>query len=337
MKNFLKEIIDKFPVSILINLYAILMAGRDFFSDYIRFIKFSGSNTFRVDKKKAESYLIKQYHVIEKALSLPHTRIGFGYKQVLDLISKSRLYYKKFGYSDVLEATLDNLFLYKNFNQSLECGNINSLHENIHSLFNEIKEYNSDCSSFKGGVKLKSREKIFSGSKIDFEKFVSLRHSIRDFSSSTVSDETIKKAIEIASFSPSACNRQAWKVYIFSGDNKNKILQYQNGNRGFSQSINKVVLIVGKISAFYYSERHQVYIDGGMFSMVLIYALHSLGLGTCPLNTSYTASQDKKLRKFLNLPVDEVPIMMIGIGALKDKFYVAKSARKNVEEISEFI
>ena len=33
-------------------------------------------------------------------------------------------------------------------------------------------------------------------------------------------------------------------------------------------------------------ERYQHWIDGGMFSMSIIYALHSLGLSSCCLNWS---------------------------------------------------
>ena len=137
----------------------------------------------------------------------------------------------------------------------------------------------------------------------------------------------------IAGKSPSACNRQAWKVYVFKDKKKDLILNHQNGNRGFRDSIDTVLLITGLTSSFSYSERHGAWVDGGIFSMSLLYSLHSFGLGTCPLNTGYTLKQELRLRKAINLSINEEPIMMIAVGGLKDEFNIANSSRKSVDEL----
>ena len=67
--------------------------------------------------------------------------------------------------------------------------------------------------------------------------------------------------------------------------------------------------------------------------MSLIYALHSLGLGTCCLNWSVTRERDLALRKDAKIDHSESIIMMIAVGNLPDNFSVANSSRKPVEEI----
>src|SRR3546814_17345465 len=44
-------------------------------------------------------------------------------------------------------------------------------------------------------------------------------------------------------------------------------------------------------------ERYQHWIDGGMFSMSLVWALHALGYSSCCLNWRKTPSEDRKIRK----------------------------------------
>lgn len=70
--------------------------------------------------------------------------------------------------------------------------------------------------------------------------------------------------------------------------------------------------------------------------MSLIYALHSLGLGTCCLNWSVTKDQDQSLRSIIEVEESDAVIMMIAVGHLKDTFKVAKSARKPVKEFISF-
>jgi nitroreductase len=70
-----------------------------------------------------------------------------------------------------------------------------------------------------------------------------------------------------------------------------------------------------------------------LFSMSLILALHSRGIGSCPLNTSYTYKDEIKLRKGINLPLSEEPIMMIAVGNLKDNYKVAASPKKSIKDV----
>ena len=59
--------------------------------------------------------------------------------------------------------------------------------------------------------------------KDDFEAFSLIahsRHSVRNYSSRTISEEIIAKAVELAQTAPSACNRQATKIYAITSTSK---------------------------------------------------------------------------------------------------------------------
>lgn len=70
-----------------------------------------------------------------------------------------------------------------------------------------------------------------------------------------------------------------------------------------------------------------------MFSMSLVYGLHSLGLGTCYLNWSVKNKQDKELKMIAGIPDSDLVIMMITVGYLPEEFKVAQSPRKPLKEV----
>ena len=95
------------------------------------------------------------------------------------------------------------------------------------------------------------------------------------------------------------------------------------------------ILVTANLKAFLYYEIHQAYIDGGLYAMNLINALHSLGLGTIPLSCGFTHDKLKGLADF-DIPKNEVPIVIIGVGNLLENFNVAISKRKNINLTNKF-
>ena len=324
------KILSKYFPKTIIILHIIL----GFFYDCKRILKHATSIKTSANQNKLNSLIIRQSHGVEKALSLPSPEKNRGEATAEALISNSKIYYKKFGYDSTLGIALDNLSGYKSFNAESSLDSIKKIIKKIDILINMIGEYDIKSRVSIGGWTKKSKNDWErNASEFDFKKFVSSRNSIRNFSNQEVNDEDIIESIRVAMKSPSHCNRQPWKVRIFKNDKKNYILKYQNGNIGFSESIKTVLLITGTISSFNHKERSAVWIDGGLFSMSLIYALLNNKIGSCPLNTQYTIFQENKLRKAAQLGDDEVPIMMLGLGYVKDDFVVANSPRKLINEI----
>ena len=111
------------------------------------------------------------------------------------------------------------------------------------------------------------------------------RHSMRQFESKSINIEDVEKAIKIAQKAPTACNRQASKVYLYKDKATNDALgELIAGNTGFQQEVPNYLVVTADVSAFYDTfERNQVYVEAGLFSMALVEALHYYGIGSCIL------------------------------------------------------
>ncbi|WP_125037465.1 nitroreductase family protein [Nocardioides sp. LS1] len=166
------------------------------------------------------------------------------------------------------------------------------------------------------------------------EAFFTSRHSVRSFSDRLVEPTLLERAVALAIHSPSVCNRQAWHVRFYEGDRTSTVLRYQNGNAGFGESIPVVALVTVDARLLSGSgERNQGWIEGGIFSMSLVWAAHAVGLDTCMLNMSVDSDVLDRLRSELDIPDHELVIMMIAIGHGRDGHRVARSPRRLVSEV----
>jgi len=94
-----------------------------------------------------------------------------------------------------------------------------------------------------------------------------------------------------------------------------------------------LAIIVADTGVFFdASERHEPYIDGGLFSMSFMYALTSQGIATCCLNWCVTPENDKQLKRLLDIPANEVVIMLMAVGHPEDESFVPRSPRKRVTD-----
>ena len=330
------EIIKRIIRKLLPKLFPSLHIIFGYIYDARKFIITNTDNNYRGNRLKHDAIIIRLYHGIEKAFSLPQPRLGFGKNGVLLLIEEVSYYYSHYKYNSLLRIALDSLVEYRDFHIDCSEAEIKEINKSIDKILHKIPEYNIKDIKIGGAKKIYKSDIYKNVKNLNFKNFCECRYSIRDFAEGHISDEIIIKAIEISQKTPSACNRQAWKARVFRGDKKNMILGYQNGNRGFKESIDTVLLITGLTTSFSDGERNQVFIDGGLFSMSLIYALHSMGVGVCALNTAFKSPQEKQIRKAINLNIEEVPIMMLAIGQLKETFIVANSPRKSLSEILVF-
>jgi nitroreductase len=292
------------------------------------------SNSFTSSRlKNKESYkafLTKQYHIIEKGLALPNPRENFGKSKIMLLIEKTKGYIHEYGTDGLITSINDTLLTYLNRNSQLE-----KKDKDFYIIINEFLSNNSNHSN-SGGLKYIGKEYLDEATNIDFEAFVKSRTSVRNFSSEEVLIDEVYKAVEIAKYAPSVCNRQSWKVHYFGNKViKNKLLSLQNGNNGFTESINKVLIITSDTKKFTKLEGNQVFVDGGLFAMNMLLSLHSLGIASCCLNTCLPYVDEKKIKVIGKIPSSERLIMMIGIGKYKDSFEVAISNRVLAEEIVE--
>lgn len=89
--------------------------------------------------------------------------------------------------------------------------------------------------------------------------------------------------------------------------------------------------------AYFSEEFYQCYVDGGLYAMNLINAIHSTGLGCIPLTASmFAVNQRKELSERFNIPMNEAPIITIGISNREDSAQVNASYRKSYKEYTIF-
>ena len=81
------------------------------------------------------------------------------------------------------------------------------------------------------------------------------------------------------------------------------------------------------------NERNEGYVDGGLFSMSLLYALEARGLAACPLNTMFSEQVDRKTRDLLDIPDNEVFVMYIAVGHFKETSKICRSQRFGLDRI----
>lgn len=150
---------------------------------------------------------------------------------------------------------------------------------------------------------------------VSFVQLAQNRYSVREYSSEPVSQELLDKAYEVSMKTPSVCNRQATRVYQITDSEKIKAaLSIQGGFHGYAMPP-VLLLVTSDIRAFMNNgERNEPFVDGGLFSMSLLYALEAYGLAACPLNAMFSLSQDRQTRALLNMPDYELPVMYIAVG-----------------------
>lgn len=289
--------------------------------------KFNASVATDDDIEKMQYTLLRENHVVEKGMSLRSPRKGFGQQKVIALIERLSKYADRYIKEDAafLDYPLGTIAGYIKYTKSngTEIGEIERLFADL------CAKCGIDAPLKAGGVVGVSAIDIKKEASGDFESLLRSRHSIRCYKNVVPSRELLEKALELAQKTPSACNRQAWKTHVYMGDDSVELVKWQGGSNGFEEEIKCSILVTANLKGFLWHEVHQAYVDGGLYAMNLINALHSLGLGTIPLSVGFEWEKLKELGRF-GIPENEVPVLIVGCGEMLDDFYVANSGRKDV-------
>jgi len=306
------------------------IVAREFVGDFRRFAQYSlGPNSAGTQLRAA---LTAATHGIEKGLSLASPRPWFGQEAIGRLVDLTREYIDVHGRDHFVARSLGTLKAYLDFHedQPKRDDRLIGLIEGL------LSEHVEACSlDDRYGTIPRTQQEIHEKAKVDWDGFVRTRHSIRAFSDEPVDKALIEEAISMAQMTPSVCNRQTSRVLALSGDVQG-VLALQEGSSGFGHQAAYVLAIMTDTTSFFPEERNQRWIDGGMFSMSLVYALHSLGLGTCCLEWTSVREKDDKLREMLPIKDSEVVVVFIAVGQLPEHFSVACSPRLSRDEVLRF-
>lgn len=279
-----------------------------------------------------KTQIIKSYHRIEKGLALPVPRAGFGADAVALLLDDLALYLARHGADWTTRAALQVLDDYCRFNARHGHDSLD-----VSKRAAELRQRAAEplAGPDLGGVMPVTRQAVLVAGAVPFGDFVRHRYSVRQFAPQPVAPALIEEAVRHAQYAPSVCNREAGQVYVVKGaERARQLLAFQNGNRGFGDTAGALLIVTVRQAAFHtIGERYQGWIDGGLFAMSLVYALHAQGLGSCCLNWSVEPAVDKAFKVAAGLPADDLVIMLLVVGHLPDKLLVARSARRPLNEV----
>lgn len=290
-----------------------------------RFMRHSSAVRRAIDRDRLAAVIYKEFHAVEKGLSLPRPRPGFGTQAIHDLMVNIALYETTFGPDTTSANARAALKQYIAFNRGLGV--------DVQTLETFLATMPIGALEGEGGAIELAREDLFPVPWDTAMEFLRSRRTLRNFTGETIPRATLAEIYAVASRAPSVCNRQAGGVY-FATDRAqiDNALSFQNGNRGFGEKIGALAIVTADQRAFTSAgELHQDYVDGGIFAMSLLLAAHARQLGGCMLNWSVDAGRDRAMRRALGISEYETVITMIGFGVPVERFNIALSPRVPAE------
>jgi nitroreductase len=265
--------------------------------------------------RNLECQLTKDYHRIEKGLALDNPKRPFG-----DLVGQRIMV----GLSQ--PQTYSDIPLVASYAESA----LASL-----SIWNHKGDISSEVSPTWSSESTWSPILANEGQRV-LNHFFSTRRSIRSYDRSRpVPLEDIRQAVATALSTPSVCNRQSWRVHLYSDpETIQRVISHQNGNAGFGHTVPALAVVTVDTRLFTGAgERHQKWIDGGLFAMSFVYALHARGLASCMLNWSMSNAASSRLRGDAGIDDHEDIVTLVAVGYTQGDYRVARSPRRSVDAV----
>lgn len=306
------------------------LSRRLFAYDCNRFAQYAGC--FHSNSRDAVlARIIMAYHVLEKGITMPRRHLDFGHQAVLNLISGIELYLERFGDDDAqvrhaIGCVKEYLEIHAKADFDMTADP---------AFWSRVKNFCEANEAVSSAKQIETtRDAFFADIEAPFPIFAASRHTSRHYEGK-VEVERIKNAVKLAMTAPSACNRQFIKVYCISNhEMRDKLLSFQNGNRGFGSDADKLLVVTADLRGNRWAEeRNDLYTNAGIFIMNLCYSLHYYKIAHCILNWSVSSINDIEGHRLLGIPENEVITAILSCGNAPKDFALALSPRKGVDDI----
>lgn len=297
-----------------------------FYSDY-RFYKRHNLGANISDEDHLSARIMLVMHQLEKGMSFTNSKREFGGEKARLLVMMVRKCISTYGMNEACKIAINILHEYIKRDNATHNADILKM---INSLCEDYRDMVSDGYA---GVKLVSGPPVFDKALI--KEFFNSRSSVREYSDLPVTESEFKEALSFASCTPSACNRQASRVHFFNAkDMIKRLIDNQLGNQGWCDNASACFVVTVNESYFGGGyERHEAFIDGGLYAMNFVYGLHLNHVATCFKMFVREPKREKEFKKLANIPENEIPIILILAGHYKDTQVVSpKSVRMNPME-----
>lgn len=284
------------------------------------------------DKREDYEYRMLMFvHNIEKGMCMPNPR-PFGKEKVAKLMDMIKACEKEERYVNSSAYKMSISILYQWVLFYKEHGWNDELMKMVDAF---LANYGTDMKGMDVGYKIVQKQELTVNGNTAFDEVIKTRRAVRTFSDKKLEPNVVKECVLLAQAAPTACNRQMIKIYQISNrENCDIITDTIYGASGFTRdTVNYFVLTYDVKSLDYYGERNQGYLNAGLVAMNLANALHSRGIGSCFIQWANTASEEREVKKHLGISETEHIAVVLGAGYYADEMYIAKSCRRDMEEI----
>ncbi len=169
----------------------------------------------------------------------------------------------------------------------------------------------------------------------NFSKLVNERQACRNYIDKKVEQEKLDKIMELALFSPSACNSQPWKLCLVSTEEKvnavRETLQTEEHNK-FLDNVSTFIAVIEQNAVLRkdvddkFDNNRFVKYDVGELIAYLTLSAKAVGLDTCVIGWM----EEERLAKILELESNEQCKLVVAVGYSNDP--LRKKIRKPKEE-----
>ena len=169
----------------------------------------------------------------------------------------------------------------------------------------------------------------------DLLRLAERRRSVRWYEQRPVEREVVDRAVRVAAYSPSACNRQPFRFRLFDDpDLVRRVGGIAMGTRGFSDNFPGLAVLVGRLRAYSHPrDRHVIYIDASLAAMAFQFALEVQGVGSCCINWPDIRQREREIADVLGLEPDERVVMLVSYGYPDPDGLVPFSQKKSLDEL----
>ncbi len=178
-----------------------------------------------------------------------------------------------------------------------------------------------------------SKEKLWQNSAAPFAQFAYARRSVRHFAGPAPKEQLLA-ALQLAALTyPSACNRQPCRTHVIENpDTLRKLFRIHSGTGGFGHTVQTLLAITVDLRYAKTFEHHDAYVNGGLYAMVLSYALTFHHVAHVIMNWTVTARNDLRARDLLDIPFHESIVLLVACGQAPDELTLCNSPRRDIEE-----
>lgn len=300
--------------------------------DVRRFALHASLSPFDRDVDRLSARIIYNVHALEKGLSRNHDlRPGFGRKALSDL-NDALVLYRRFDFDQSAFAYVEGLRILRRYLELHDQlgHDVSFVAEIVDPEFLEPHPHTAEGAGFR----VLDRVEKQGNRRKPFDQLARDRVSVREFSGEPVDHDSVSRAIDMALKTPSVCNRQGWRVHWI--EDRTVMAEVLKEQRGFGyHQLPEVLLCITVSTATFVSpvERNQAFVDGGLFSMSVLYGLEHEGLAAVPLNACLYSRAQRIIRRVVPIPDAEVIVMFIAVGSFPDTSKVPASTRRPLASV----